>query len=85
MDGISKNLYISDNGFIFDYDTGLTYGLNPTGVFTLRQLFEGNALAEITHTLENKYGISQRVVTSDIDDFLQQLSSLKLFRYSEAL
>lgn len=85
MANVSQNLYINDNGFVFDYYTGLSYNLNPTGIFVLRQLLEGTPLAEITRALESKYNISHRTATSDLDDFLRQLSSLNLLRPSEAL
>ncbi len=85
MANISQNVYVNDNGIVYDYYTGLTYSLNPTGIFILRQLLEATPVAEIPHALENKFGISRKTASSDLDDFLQQLSSLNLFRPSEAL
>jgi len=85
MANVSEKLYVDDNGFVFDYYTGLTYDLNPTGRFILRGLLEGTPLAEISRTLEDKYGINRRTASADIDDFLQQLSSLNLLRLKEAL
>lgn len=85
MTNVPQNLYVNDNGFVFDYATGLTYSLNRTGVFILRKLLEGTTVAEITRALEDKFGISHKTAISDVDDFLQQLSSLNLFRPNEAL
>ena len=85
MVDVSADLYVNDNGFVFDYCTGLTYSSNPTGAFILRQLLEGTPIAEITGALESEYGISHRTATSDMDDFLEQLSNLNLFTPDEAL
>jgi len=79
MAKVCENLYVNGNGFVFDYYGGQTYNLNPTGIFILRELLEGTPPAEITRTLENKYQIGYRTATSDVDDFLQQLSALGLF------
>ena len=84
MVDVSADLYVNDNGFVFDYCTGLTYNLNHTGIFILKQLLEGTPLAEITRALGNKYGISHGTAIGDLDDFLQQLASLNLYRPSEA-
>ena len=78
------NLYINDNGFVFDYATGFTYSLNHTGILILKQLLEEIPLADINNALEKKYGISHETATSDLREFLQQLSSLNLFKSSEA-
>jgi len=81
MADTKRNLHVYDNGFVFDSQGGLTYNLNQTGMFILRQLLAGTPPAEITRMLENKYQISRKVATSDLDDFLQQLSSLKLLPF----
>ena len=78
MIDVSQNLYLNGNGFAFDYGAGLTYTLNPAGVSVLRELLEGSQAAEITRSLESQYGISRKTATGDVDDFLQQLSNLKL-------
>ncbi len=74
----SDNLYINENGFVFDYRTGLTYAINHTGIFLLRQMLAGAPRPEIIHALEKKYGVNHETATSDLDDFLQQLSNLDL-------
>ena len=84
MVNVSDSLYVNDSGFVFDYYTGLTYNLNHTGIFIIKQLLEGTPRAAIARTLETKYGISHEAAASDLDDFLQQLDSLKLLEPSEA-
>ena len=80
MDNGQQKLYINTNGFVFDYQTGLTYRFNQTGIFILRQLLEGTSLAKIRRTLRKEYNIDSRTAKSDLDDFLQQLSGLNLIR-----
>ena len=82
---VSENLYVSESGFVFNYHTGETYILNTMGVFLLRQLIKGTPLAEISYALEKKDGISHRKATSDIDDFLEQLSSFNLLLRNKVL
>lgn len=72
------NLYINENGFVFDHRTGLTYTVNHTGIFLLRQLLEGMPRAEIIHALGEKYDINHQTATGDFDDFLQQLVNFNL-------
>ena len=72
------NLYINENGFVFDHRTGLTYAVNHTGIFLLRQLLDGIPRTEIIHALGEKYGINHQTATSDLDDFLKQLTNLNL-------
>ncbi len=82
MIDVSQNLYVNGKGFVFDYYAGLTYTLNPAGVSILRELVEGAPVAKITRSLENQYGISHKTATGDIDDFLQQLSTLNLISHN---
>lgn len=75
---VSKNIYVNDNGFVFNFYSGLTYGLNQTGTFILQGLQEQTPVSEIARGLEDAYGISRKTVASDVDEFLQQLASLNL-------
>jgi len=83
MDNGYRKLYVNNNGFVFDYQTGLTYHLNSTGTFVLRQLLEKTPLAEIRRTLQDEYHLDSRTAISDLDDFFQQLSSLNLLKPEE--
>ena len=85
MANVSENLYVNDNGFVFDYYTGLTYDVNHTGVFVIRQLLDSTPPAQIIRALEKKYGTSHETATIDLNDFLQQLADLNLFKPSETL
>ena len=79
-----ENLYISDKGFIFDYSTGLTYNLNPTGMFVLDKLLKEVPRDEILRSLQNRFGVDDKTAAIDVDDFLQQLSALNLLELGGA-
>jgi hypothetical protein len=83
MDNGHRKLYVNTKGFVFDYQTGLIYQLNPTGTLVLRRLLERTPLAEIRRTLKNEYHIDSRTAISDLDDFLRQLSGLNLLSPEE--
>jgi hypothetical protein len=85
MANVSENLYVNGDGFVFDYYTGLTYDLNHTGAFVLKQLLDGIPPVQIIRALEKKYGTSHETATIDLNDFLQQLANFKLLKPSEAL
>jgi len=85
MANVSENLYVNDNGFVLDYYTGLTYNLNHTGTFILKQLLDVTPPVQIIRALEKKYGTSRDTAAIDLDDFLRQLAKLKLLKPSEAL
>ena len=82
---VSENLYVSESGFVFNYHTGETYIMNVQGVFILREILKGTPSDEISYALEEKYGISHRKANSDIDDFLEQLSSFNLLLRNKVL
>ncbi|MAF85254.1 MAG: hypothetical protein CL875_02010 [Dehalococcoidales bacterium] len=79
----SDNLYVDENGFIFDYKTGLTYSVNSTGVFIVRELLAGTPPSELTHLIKKKYSINHKTAASDLKAFLQQLSDDNLSVPSE--
>ena len=78
MDNSFENLYINDNGFVFDYCGGVSYQLNQPGLFIFRELLAGTPAPEIILVLEKKYGISHDMATIDTKDFLAQMSGLNL-------
>jgi hypothetical protein len=78
MADASQDLYINDNGFVFDYKTGLMCRFNETGLFIFKKLLKGTPLPEITQEFESKYGINHSIAEPDIHEFLQQLADLNL-------
>jgi hypothetical protein len=78
MDNISQDLYINDDGFVFDYRAGVSYHLNQPGLFIFKKLLAETPVPEIILVLEKKYGISHNMAAIDTKDFLAQMSGLNL-------
>ena len=75
---ISKDLYFSEKGFLFDPSTGLTYTLNKTGAFIFQQLQQGLDDTKITEVLVSGFGIDPKMARDDLRDFIQQINDLGL-------
>ena len=78
MPGITHVLEIDDEGFIFDRDTGHTYNVNTSGLLVISELISGTPLHKIVELLCQKYGVSKKIATSDLDDLMRQLLRLEL-------
>jgi hypothetical protein len=85
MAGIRHELEIEDKGFIFDPEEGHTYNINPSGLFVIKELTTGTSTSKIVDLLCDKFGISQRTASLDLNDFLRQLSLLELIESGEVL
>ncbi len=71
-------LAISDEGFIFDPETGNSYTTNPTGLLILRMLKEGKGEEEIVKALTEEFGAEEEEARRDLYDFLEQLRAYGL-------
>jgi len=71
-------LAISDEGFIFDPETGNSYTTNSTGVFILNLLKSGADEDEIVKALVEEYGVDEEEARRDLYDFLEQLRVYRL-------
>ncbi len=78
MSSVSKNLALSDNGFLFDQRTGSTYSLNPTGTLLLRGLINGLAPERLVERLPEVCGISRETAVRDVEQFLLRVQGLGL-------
>jgi PqqD family protein of HPr-rel-A system len=64
---------ISDEGFIFDPETGNSYTVNSTGLFIIEKLKEGKSEEEILKLLLQEFDVSEEEARRDLIDFLEQL------------
>ena len=71
--GKLQKLAISDEGFIFDPETGSSFTVNHTGLFILKLLKEGKSQDEIVDALVKEYGVDREEAARDLIDFLEQL------------
>lgn len=73
-----KSLAISENGFIFDPETGYSYNVNSTGLFILRQMQMGHSKAKILEQLCAEHEVNEDQAESDYMHFLTMLSALEV-------
>ena len=73
---ISKDLYFSEKGFLFDPSTGVSYSLNKAGAFIFQLMRQGLDDSEITEKLIKKFGLDPKIARGDLRDFLQQLNDI---------
>jgi len=68
-----QRLAVSDEGFIFDPETGNSYTVNRVGLFILELLKRGKSPQEIVKTLTDEFEVSPEEAQRDLIDFLEQL------------
>ncbi len=71
--GKLQKLAISDEGFIFDPETGSSFTVNQTGLFILKLLKEGKSQEEIVEALTENFEVTKEEAARDLIDFLEQL------------
>ncbi|WP_163327814.1 HPr-rel-A system PqqD family peptide chaperone [Desulfurobacterium thermolithotrophum] len=80
--GKLERLAISDEGFIFDPETGNSYTVNGTGIFIINLLKKGKSEDEIVRALTEEFEVDEEEAKKDIIDFLEQLRLLGLLEAS---
>ena len=75
---IRENLAVSDNGFVFDPETGESFTVNAVGVEIIKQLQKNSDRVELINILEKDYGMDSLVLEKSISDFLTMMQEFKL-------
>lgn len=73
-----KNLAISENGFIFDPQTGQSYTVNTTGYSILQYLKQELPVGEVTERIMDEYEVSRAEAERDVIDFQEALKAMRL-------
>lgn len=73
-----KNMSFSEQGFLFDQVTGLTYTLNKTGALIFKYLQEDKPIQEIVDILYEKYNILKDDLSDDVNEFILQMKEYGL-------
>ncbi len=71
-----SHLALSENGFLFDSQSGKTYSLNPTGVFLLRQLINGKKPSCLGFRLATAFEVESIKAAHDVHEFVMRLLDL---------
>ncbi len=81
MDVTNLNkLAISDNGFIFDPTTGLSYNCNDMALTIISLLKSGLSDTEIEAKILSEYEVTEENLNRDVAYFLTQLKNLHLVK-----
>lgn len=78
------NLALSDNGFMFDTMTGLTYTLNKTGTLILKSIVEGIPFSELSRRICDGFDVPPEVAARDTELFLARLGDLGILEKGAA-
>ena len=67
------SLHVADSGFVFDPYTGLTYGLNLTGLAILRWLRDGLDPSQAAERLAGEFDVPEPTAKADVKEFYDSL------------
>lgn len=75
---LTRNLAISESGFLFLPTTGETFTVNETGRSIMRAMQSGKTEAEIPQLIADEFDVDRSTAERDVRDFLAQLKQHKL-------
>ncbi|MBT3251259.1 MAG: PqqD family protein [Candidatus Marinimicrobia bacterium] len=73
-----SELTLSDSGFLFDHNSGLTYTLNVTGQFIFNCMEDGLQAVDILGKIMKEFEVNEDTARKDMDDFYRQLTDMGL-------
>jgi hypothetical protein len=66
---ITEEIKISDNGFVFNSNTGDSFNLNPIGLELIKQIMEDKDFESIRHNILEKFDIDDLTFEKDFYEF----------------
>jgi hypothetical protein len=75
---LKTEVTLTKSGFLFDHNTGLTYSLNPTGLFIFQQLQEAREPEDLLKNILKEFSIDEDTARKDLDDYFRQLREMGL-------
>ncbi len=75
MDKRINRIAMSENGFIFDPQTGVSYVTNSTGLEILKKLKDAKEVDDIREHVVKEFEVSSEEAERDVIDFLELLKS----------
>ncbi len=75
-----NRLAISDNGFIFDPSTGISYNCNLMALTIINLLKAGLSEEEIETKIYSEFEVTQENLNRDVAYFVNQLKNLHLVK-----
>lgn len=80
---LKKNIAVSENGFLFDPNSGESYSLNKTGQLIVKLISEGKDEAEIMEAIMKEYDVESASLQRYLDDFFMMLQQMNLLQKEE--
>ncbi len=77
---LKKNIAVSENGFLFDSNTGESYSLNKTGQLILKLISEGKSETDIMKVIRSQYDVEAAALQRYLDDFFMILQQMNLLQ-----
>ena len=75
---LSKNIAVSDSGFLFNPASGESFSLNQSGKDLLNLIKEGKSEDEISTIFLAKYDIDKSTFEQDYQDFVKVIEQYQL-------
>jgi hypothetical protein len=80
---LNRSLAISDNGFIFNPNTGDSFSVNDLGLSILQKIREGISKKDIVAALCAEYNAEKSVIEKDMDEFLKVIRTHQLVEFND--
>ncbi len=75
---ISKNVAISESGFLLNTASGESYSVNPIGVEIINLIKEDKSFDEISKIITEKYDVDINTLEKDYQDYCKMLEYYRL-------
>lgn len=75
---IRKNIAVSENGFLFDPNTGESFSLNETGKQILKMMKENKSEEEISDWFSINYEVDKITFENNFNDFITVLQNYRI-------
>ncbi len=75
---LKQNIAISDNGFVFNANTGDTFKLNNIGIDILKYLQNEHTEEELFKYLLERYDVDRLTLDQHMTDFLSMLRQYQM-------
>ena len=66
---ITEEIKISDNGFVFNSNTGDSFNLNPAGIEMIKLIKDNYSFEEIRTVILQKYDVDDLTIQKDFYEF----------------
>ena len=73
-----QRLAISDEGFIFDPETGNSFTTNKVGLWIMGRLKEDRTVSQIFEDMVEQFDTDREEAQRDLMDFMEQLRASRL-------